>query len=99
MRLTHRHTVSFTEPSACFSESPARRYDNVLMQRIRRLDPTRVLGGAVALVFILLVVGMVLAAIAGSVEWPGALSGAVAAIVAAIGLLYAWRLGAPGRRR
>jgi hypothetical protein len=68
------------------------------VRRFRGQEPVRLLGAALALIFLLLVVGAGIAAAAGSLGWQGALSAAVAALIAALGLLYAWRLGAPGRR-
>jgi hypothetical protein len=58
----------------------------------------RSLGASVGLVFALLLVGAGLALGAGSLDWQGAVTAAAAALIVALGLLYAWRLGAPGRR-
>jgi hypothetical protein len=76
----------------------AGRYDRSSVRRLRTLEPMRLLSAAVAAVFLLLLAGLGLAIASGSIGWQGALTGSAAAVIAASGLLYAWRLGAPGRR-
>ena len=61
-----------------------------------RVEPMRLLAGSAALVFLLLVAGFVAA---GALNWRAAATAGLAVLIAALGLLYAWRLGAPGRRR
>lgn len=68
------------------------------MKRLSRLEPMRLLGAAAGAVVLLLLAGLVLAAASGSIAWQGAVTAVAAALIAALGLLYAWRLGGPGRR-
>jgi hypothetical protein len=68
------------------------------VRRFRNLEPVRLLGVALAGIFLLLLIGALVAAATGGLGWQGALSAVIAAVIAVLGLLYAWRLGAPGRR-
>jgi hypothetical protein len=63
------------------------------------IEPIRLLAGAVALTFALLVAGFAVGAASGALTWQAAATAGVAILIVAGGLLYAWRLGAPGRRR
>jgi len=68
------------------------------MRRLDRFDPLLLLATAVGAVFLLLLAGAAIAASSGSLDWRALASAGVAALIVATGLLYAWRLGAPGRR-
>jgi hypothetical protein len=59
----------------------------------------RLLAAALAVAFGLLAAGFAVGAATGSLSWEGAVSAGLAVLIVAAGLLYAWRLGAPGRRR
>ena len=59
----------------------------------------RLLAVAAALTFLLLLGGFAAGAAAGALDWRAVASAGLAVLIVAAGLLYAWRLGAPGRRR
>ena len=72
---------------------------NAQVRRFLRIEPIRLLAGSVALTFALLLIGFGVGAVSGALTWQAAATAGVAILIAAGGLLYAWRLGAPGRRR
>jgi hypothetical protein len=74
-------------------------YDNAQVRRFFGLEPIRLLAAAVGLTFLLLLAGFAAGAASGALTWQAAVTAAIALLMVAAGLLYAWRLGAPGRRR
>ena len=63
------------------------------------VEPMRLLAGAAGVTFLLLFGGFAAGAASGAFSWQAAATAGLAVLIAALGLLYAWRLGAPGRRR
>jgi len=68
------------------------------VKQLRRFEPIGAPALALAFVFLLLLAGLVLGGVSGGFSRQGLAGAAVAALIVASGLLYAWRLGAPGRR-
>jgi membrane associated rhomboid family serine protease len=69
------------------------------VKRFQKLEPMRLLAGSLGLAFALLVIGFAVGAYSGAFSWQAAVTAGAALLIVAGGLLYAWRLGAPGRRR
>jgi hypothetical protein len=69
------------------------------VRRFLTVEPMRLLAGSAALTFLLLLAGFAAGAASGSLTWQAAVTAGVAVLIVFGGLLYAWRLGAPGRRR
>jgi hypothetical protein len=98
MRTTAFRFLSFIRALTWFFEGRKADRIDAQVRRFRGLEPMRLLAAAAGLVFLLLLAGLLLAAVSGSLGWQAAISAAVAVLIVALGLLYAWRLGAPGRR-
>ena len=68
---------------------------NALLDRLAALDEGRVVASAVAALGLLLVVAWAVAAATGRWTVAGLLAAGVVAVLAVIGLLYAFELGSP----
>jgi hypothetical protein len=67
-----------------------------LRQALRRWDPIRTGAAALAITWVLLLVGYVVGVATAKPTIEGLVAAASALAIAVIGLLYAWRLGAGG---
>jgi hypothetical protein len=84
---------------ACLFGHRAPNTINARLRSLLKVEPMRMLAGSVAVTFALLFAGLAAGAVSGAFTWQAGVTAGIAVLIVAAGLLYAWRLGAPGRRR